>query len=141
MIKKEWHPENTNSLLVLPQKSITLQHNLKVYTPKLTMASASSKSAKNLFSDSKKRLAERVQVNVNNMGSIARQTQRGSRSHELLTQTAKHFCQTENTMENSFDNLQRAQVLLAQLNHSNEVVFKALEGAAEAQELIKDMQR
>ena len=59
----------------------------------------------------------------------------------MLTQTAKHFCQTANTMENSFDNLKTAQVLLVQLNHSNEVVFKALEGAAEAQELIRDMQR
>lgn len=37
------------------------------------MASASSTSAKNLFADSKQRLAERVQVNVNNIGSITRQ--------------------------------------------------------------------
>ena len=70
------------------------------------MASASSTSAKNLFQDSKSRLSERVQVNVNNIGSITRQMQRGSKSHEMLAQTARNFSQTESTMENTFNNLQ-----------------------------------
>ena len=48
------------------------------------MASASSTSAKILFVDSKLRLAERVQHNVNNMGSICRQILRGSKSADLL---------------------------------------------------------
>lgn len=47
------------------------------------MASASSSSAKILFQDSKKRLAERVAVNVNNAGSVARQVFRGSKSNEV----------------------------------------------------------
>ncbi|XP_011139563.1 uncharacterized protein LOC105183267 isoform X2 [Harpegnathos saltator] len=44
------------------------------------MASASSTSARSLFIESKMRLADRVQVNVNNIASLARQIQRGSRS-------------------------------------------------------------
>lgn len=48
------------------------------------MASASSSSARTLFSDSKRRLAERVQVNVQNAASVARQIVRGSRSSEVF---------------------------------------------------------
>lgn len=48
------------------------------------MASASSTSAKSLFTDSKIRLAERVKLNVNNISSLARQISRGSKSSEVL---------------------------------------------------------
>lgn len=48
------------------------------------MASASSKSAKTLFADSKMRLSERVQVNINNIASLSRQLQRGSKSSEVI---------------------------------------------------------
>ena len=105
------------------------------------MASASSTSAKNLFQDSKRRLSERVQVNVNNLGSIARQTQRGSRSGEILHQTAKQFCQTESTMENSFNNLQRMQVLLAQMAHQQQTIKDNATKIDGVQEQIRDMQR
>lgn len=46
------------------------------------MASASSSSARLLFSDSKRRLADRVTGTVNNTASIARQIVRGSKSNE-----------------------------------------------------------
>lgn len=48
------------------------------------MASASSTSAKSLFADSKMRLADKVQVNVNNISSLARQIARGSKSSEVI---------------------------------------------------------
>lgn len=47
------------------------------------MASASSTSAKTLFDDSKMRLADRVQMNLNNICSLARQITRGSKSNEV----------------------------------------------------------
>lgn len=47
------------------------------------MASASSTSARSLFSESKLRLADRVQVNVNNIASVARQINRGSKANEV----------------------------------------------------------
>lgn len=49
------------------------------------MASASSTSARSLFVESKMRLADRVQVNVNNIASLARQIQRGSKSSEVTS--------------------------------------------------------
>ncbi len=105
------------------------------------MASASSTSAKNLFQDSKRRLAERVQVNVNNIGSITRQIQRGSKTHEMIAQTARNFAQTEGTMENSFNNLQKLQVLLAQLNQHQRGIAESVRNMPEVQEQIRDMQR
>lgn len=62
--------------------------NIKIY-PRINekqygMASASSTSARSLFVDSKMRLADRVQVNVNNIASLARQIQRGSKSSEVM---------------------------------------------------------
>lgn len=48
------------------------------------MASASSTSAKSLFAESKSRLADRVQNNVNNIASLARQVQRGSKTSEVF---------------------------------------------------------
>lgn len=47
------------------------------------MASASSSSAKNLFNDSKRRLADRVVGTVNNVASVGRQIVRGSRSNDV----------------------------------------------------------
>ena len=105
------------------------------------MASASSTSAKNLFQDSKRRLSERVQVNVNNIGSVTRQMQRGSRSHDMLAQTARNFCQTETTMENTFNNLQKMQVLMAQLNQNENSIDNSLRHLPDVQEQIRDMQR
>lgn len=47
------------------------------------MASASSSSARNLFHDSKRRLADRVAGTVNNVASVGRQIVRGSKSNEV----------------------------------------------------------
>jgi ribosomal protein S1 len=105
------------------------------------MASASSTSAKNLFGDSKRRLSERVQVNVNNLGSVTRQVQRGSKTHEMLTQTAKNFSQAESTMENSFNNLQKMQVLLAQLNQQEQSIRNSVKQLPDVREQVRDMQR
>lgn len=51
------------------------------------MTSASSHSAKNLFCDSKHRLADRVNVNVNNIASVGRQIVRGSKSNDVSIRT------------------------------------------------------
>ncbi len=79
---------------------------------------------------------------MNNMGSLTRQVQRGSaKSNEVVSQSARSFCQSESTMENTFNNLQRSQVLLAQLNHQQAQTEKSLQGLHEVQEQIRDMQR
>lgn len=105
------------------------------------MASASSTSARNLFQDSKRRLSERVQVNINNLGSIVHQVQRGSKSTEMIQQSAKQFCQAESTMENSFNNLQKMQVLLAQMSHQQQTIKASIDNIDEVHEQIRAMQR
>jgi len=105
------------------------------------MDSASSTSAKNLFSDSRRRLCERAVASVHSLGSVSRQVARGSRQHDILTNSAKQLCQTESAMENSFNNLQRMQVLLAQIAHAQSSIEENLKKVDEVQEQINDMQR
>ena len=86
------------------------------------MASASSTSARNLFQDSKVRLAERVQSNITSIGSLARQIPRGSKSQEILQQTVKNLASCEGAIENSYANLKKVQVTLAQLQSQQKFV-------------------
>ena len=86
------------------------------------MASASSTSARNLFQDSKLRLAERVQANINSVGSLARQIQRGSKSQEILQQTVKNLTSCESSIASSEAHLSRLQVVVAQLQSQHQSV-------------------
>ncbi|XP_073973672.1 BLOC-1 related complex subunit 7 isoform X2 [Rhodnius prolixus] len=65
------------------------------------MASASSTSAKSLFAESKSRLADRVQNNVNNIASLARQVQRGSKTSEIMMSSARSFAGQEHVIVNT----------------------------------------
>merc|ERR1712029_125162 len=80
-------------------------------------------------------------ASVHSLGSVGRQVARGSRSHEILTTSAKQLAQTEPAMENSFNNLQRMQVLLAQMAHSQANVEDNLKRVEGVGEQIRDMQR
>ncbi|XP_063226797.1 uncharacterized protein LOC134533276 isoform X2 [Bacillus rossius redtenbacheri] len=84
------------------------------------MASASSTSARSLFVDSKLRLADRVQVNVNNIASVARQIQRGSKSNE---------------------NLKKLQLIAAHLGYQHESLLKSSLLVEEVKEQVRAMQR
>ena len=113
------------------------------------MASASSTSARNLFQDSKTRLSERVQVcnfnvsaftcplqaNINSIGSLARQIQRGSKSQEILGQTVKNFAAVESTVISTENNIAKLQVLSCFLLffHQN-IVEQVLTAQLEQQE-------
>ncbi|KAF8768030.1 BLOC-1-related complex subunit 7-like [Argiope bruennichi] len=79
-------------------------------------APTSTSSARNLFIESKARLSDRIQVNVNNTGSIAKQIVRGSKSNETLMHTARNFALQEYALENSETNLKRMQLLTNHLN-------------------------
>jgi len=105
------------------------------------MASASSTSAKNLFQDSKQRLSDRVKVNINNIGSLTRQIQRGSKSNEILAQTTKNFCNTESSISNTQSNLERMQVLVAQLSQQQESVETTCDKITQVKEQVRDLQR
>lgn len=105
------------------------------------MASASSTSARNLFQDSKQRLAERVQANINSVGSLTRQIQRGSKSQEILQQSEKNFSSCESAVVNTESNLERLQLVLAQLQSQQQTVELSCDKISQVREQVRDMQR
>ncbi|EEB11745.1 conserved hypothetical protein [Pediculus humanus corporis] len=114
------------------------EYNIKLNNK---MVSASSTSAKNLFVESKHRLCDRVQVNVNNIAAIARQIQRGSKSNENLMATAKNFALQEAAIENSESNVNKLLVLSTQLNSQLEAIENNASKIEEALEQVHAMQR
>ncbi|XP_037800053.1 BLOC-1-related complex subunit 7-like [Penaeus monodon] len=105
------------------------------------MASASSTSAKNLFVDSKTRLAERVQVNINNMGSICRQVNRGSQSADMLTHSARNMALQEHALKNAEDNLQKLNLLITHLGYQHDSIQRSAYALENVKEQVRDMQR
>ncbi|CAH0556499.1 unnamed protein product [Brassicogethes aeneus] len=105
------------------------------------MASASSTSARSLFADSKMRLADRVQVNVNNISSLARQITRGSKSSEILMHSARNFAALEQSMENTENNLKKMQLLCVHLGYQQDSMIKSATQLEEVKEQVCAMQR
>ncbi|CAH1114545.1 unnamed protein product [Psylliodes chrysocephalus] len=105
------------------------------------MASASSTSARSLFADSKMRLADRVQVNVNNVSSLARQITRGSKSTEILMHSARNFAVQEQAMENSENNLKKLQMICSHLGYQHDSLLKSAQQLEEVKEQVCAMQR
>lgn len=126
------------------------------------MASASSSSAKNLFSESKRRLADRVTGNVNSAASVARQIVRGSRSNEvstnnqsthwlpikrvpfhlqLLLHAAKNFAQQDSTIENSYQNLKKMELLRQHMGYQCESIVENSKKLEYLKEQVEAMER
>ncbi|XP_061724285.1 BLOC-1-related complex subunit 7 [Cydia pomonella] len=105
------------------------------------MTSASSSSARSLFAESKQRLAERVQVNMNNISSLTRQIQRGSRSNELLTKAAREFVASENLMEGAEENLKKMNLIGVHMGYQFENILKSAQVLAEINEQVAAMHR
>ncbi|KAL1502656.1 hypothetical protein ABEB36_007770 [Hypothenemus hampei] len=105
------------------------------------MASASSTSARSLFQDSKVRLADRVQVNVNNVAAVARQIMRGSKTQEILMHSARNYASQEIAIENSENNLKRLQALCAHIGLQQEALEKRAGHLDDVKEQVQAMQR
>lgn len=124
------------------------------------MSSACPQAAKSLFAESKRRLSDRVAVNVNNCASVARQIVRGdiigpdskrllnrmffflgSKSHDILMQAAKGLAQQESVMENSASNLNKIQLIQQQLGYQHEAVKEGAEKLANIREQVDSMER
>jgi uncharacterized protein YoxC len=105
------------------------------------MASASSTSARSLFSESKSRLADRVQVNVNNIASVARQINRGSKSSETLMHSARNFALQEHAIENSEQNFKKMNIAVAHLGFQYDSVSKSCQLLEDVKEQVRAMQR
>ncbi|XP_015601004.1 BLOC-1-related complex subunit 7 [Cephus cinctus] len=105
------------------------------------MASASSTSARSLFVDSKMRLADRVQVNVNNVASLARQIQRGSKSSEILMHAARNFSLQEHGLENAETNLRKLALITSHLEYQLDSIDRSSIKLEEVTEQVRAMQR
>ncbi|RWS23360.1 hypothetical protein B4U80_11364 [Leptotrombidium deliense] len=71
---------------------------------------------KDLYCESKTRLGERIAGNVSSCASIARQVIRGSKSSDLLSQSAKNFASHEYFIENTENNLKKMNLVSNQMN-------------------------
>ncbi|KAK0180606.1 hypothetical protein PV327_002972 [Microctonus hyperodae] len=105
------------------------------------MASASSTSARSLFVESKMRLADKVQVNVNNIASLARQIQRGSKSSEILMHAVRTFAQQENGIENVENNLGKFAHITSQLALQLNSIDRSSTKLEDVTEQVRAMQR
>ncbi|XP_014212135.1 BLOC-1-related complex subunit 7 [Copidosoma floridanum] len=105
------------------------------------MASASSTSARSLFVESKNRLADRIQVNINNISSLARQIQRGSKSNEILMNSARTFAQQEQGFENAEVNLKKLALISTHLEFQLNAIEECSAKLEEVTEQVRAMQR
>lgn len=123
------------------------------------MSSACPQAAKSLFSDSKRRLADRVAVNVNNFASVSRQIARGkiiiflenksdliliftgSKSNEILMNIARELAQQEKSLENTTNNLNKIQLIQKQLNYQYEAIKEGSEILGDFKEKVNSMER
>ncbi|KAJ2941324.1 hypothetical protein O0L34_g3524 [Tuta absoluta] len=105
------------------------------------MTSASSSSARSLFAESKQRLAERVQVNMNNISSLTRQIIRGSKSNELLTKATRDIAASETHLENSEENLKKMELIAVHMGYQFENIHKSALMLQEIGEKVNAMQR
>ncbi|EDW10195.1 hypothetical protein KR093_004157 [Drosophila rubida] len=105
------------------------------------MASASSSSARHLFDDSKKRLCARVGVNVNNLGSVARQVVRGSKTNEIMHQTLKNFTQVDVVSDYSNQNLQKMTLILQHVGYQYDVMQDSVNHLDYLKEQVTAMER
>ncbi|EDW48715.1 uncharacterized protein LOC6610086 [Drosophila sechellia] len=105
------------------------------------MASATSSSARHLFDESKKRLCARVGENANNLGSVARQVIRGSKSNEIMHQTLKNFTQVDVVSDYSHQNLQKMTLILQHVGYQYDVMQDSVNHLDYLKEQVTAMER
>lgn len=125
------------------------------------MASCSSSSARFLFSDSKRRLADRVSVNVNNGASVARQIVRGSKSSEvsfpipqldtaielmffrlqMMMQSAKQFANQESAIDRTMDALKKMELIRQHMGYQQDAIEENAKKLEYVKEQVHAMER
>ncbi|CAM1305494.1 Uncharacterised protein g4073 [Pycnogonum litorale] len=91
------------------------------------MAVASGANARDLFCESKRRLSDRIQLNINNFGSVAKQIVRGSKSNEMLQHSFRNFALQEYAVVNSEVNLKKMALLTTSLKMQVDSIQKSAE--------------
>lgn len=105
------------------------------------MTSASSTSARSLFGDSKNLLSERVKLNINNMSSVIKQINKSSKSHEMLSQTAKSLASLDSNVDRTEHNLNQLRNVSTNLNQQYSELKMSVHLIEEVKEHVQTMQR
>ncbi|XP_003745263.1 uncharacterized protein LOC100906805 [Galendromus occidentalis] len=95
--------------------------------------------AKVLFEDSKSRLADKVQSNVNGLGSLARQILKGARTQQTLANAAKNFAAQDGAINNSEMNLSKMQTLVASMQLQTAALQRNVQMIPELKQQMEDM--
>ena len=93
-------------------------------------------STTNWNQETKSRLNDRITVNVNELGSLARQVIRGSKSNEFLAQAAKNFASQESYVHNSYETMKKMDLIRSQLEFQQSAIKRSLGYLDEIQDHI-----
>ncbi|XP_055868008.1 BLOC-1-related complex subunit 7-like [Biomphalaria glabrata] len=97
---------------------------------------ATNRHSNNWNQETKIRLNEKVTSNINDIGSLARQVIRGSKSNEFLAQAAKNFASQENCIQNSYETMRKMDLLRSQLEFQYSAIERSLLSLDEVQDQI-----
>ncbi|XP_072013106.1 BLOC-1-related complex subunit 7-like isoform X2 [Amphiura filiformis] len=87
------------------------------------------------------RLPLKIQENVTDVGALAKQIIRGSKSNELMVQAAKSFAAQEHFIQNSHSNLKKMTALTSHLQFQAEAIERSVEVTNNLQDQLSTLQR
>ncbi|XP_064601941.1 BLOC-1-related complex subunit 7-like [Liolophura sinensis] len=96
---------------------------------------------RNWNQETKNRLNEKVDAAVTDLGSLARQVVRGSRSSELLAQAAKNFASQESAVQNSLQALRKMGLITSHLQFQEEAIERSMDTLDNIQDQLKTILR
>ncbi|XP_005102153.1 BLOC-1-related complex subunit 7 [Aplysia californica] len=100
------------------------------------MAATRTSASSNWNQETKARLNEKITANVNDLGSLARQVIRGSKSNEFLAQAAKNFASQESYVHNSHETMRKMDLMRSQLEFQQSAIARSLSYLDEIQDQI-----
>ncbi|XP_033632875.1 BLOC-1-related complex subunit 7-like [Asterias rubens] len=87
------------------------------------------------------RLPVKLQENVADLGGLAKQILRGSKSNEHLMQAARNLAMQESTVDNSSHNVKKMSLMVSQLQFQAEAIERSLEVMDTLQDQLQTLQR
>ncbi|CAG7727397.1 unnamed protein product [Allacma fusca] len=100
----------------------------------------STNPARNLYQEPKQKLSEKVSLNVNNFGSIARSFSSPSSSHSLA-QSISQFTNLESSITDSYENLKKLALLQIHFQYQFEAIEKNCHLLENLKEQAQSMRR
>ncbi|XP_038064721.1 BLOC-1-related complex subunit 7-like [Patiria miniata] len=104
-------------------------------------SSRPSQAAQQQPLDMDPRLPIKLQENVADLGGLAKQILRGSKSNEHLMQAARNLATHEANVDNSAHNLKKMSLMVSQLQFQAEAIERSLEVMDTLQDQLQTLQR